>query len=75
MSRPATFDQPQNLAPFVNGCTIGEASLSRYVVKRLTAEKLVKPAGVHYTKQRGRPAHIFKLTDKGRKRAKRAGLL
>jgi predicted ArsR family transcriptional regulator len=39
---------------------------------RLEAQDLVKVVGKVQTGRRGRPAHIYRLTDKGRGRAVRA---
>lgn len=64
----------QSLVPLLDGPRpIADLSISRFLVKRAVKEGIIAAAAeVVVTGKRGRPAHKFRLTDKGRKRAKRA---
>lgn len=52
--------------------TAAELQSNAIYMARLQDEGLVKVAGKVQSGRRGRPAHIYALTDKGRKRADRA---
>jgi predicted ArsR family transcriptional regulator len=52
--------------------TAKQADISIVTMRKLEAEGLVKRVDKVMTGQRGRPAIIFRITDKARKRVRRA---
>jgi predicted ArsR family transcriptional regulator len=53
------------------GATAKEVGITPVQMHKLTSAGLVKPLGKRASDKRGRPAHEYALTDKGRKRASR----
>lgn len=53
--------------------TAADLNTTSIYMGRLAKDGLVKVADQVRSGQRGRPAHIYRATDKGRKRARRAG--
>lgn len=52
--------------------TAKQINVNAVYLLRLQDQELVRVVGKVHTGGRGRPAHIFACTDKGRKRAQRA---
>lgn len=51
--------------------TAAEVGCSPVEISRIQADGLVKQVDIRKSGKRGRPAHEYRLTDAGRKRAKR----
>lgn len=56
------------LEQFLDGVTFGQTPLSRYAFAGFLSSGLIRRSGVAKTGQRGRPAHVYTLTSKGKRR-------
>ena len=74
-TKPAT---PRTLLPILvrladqGPSTAIDLDTNAIYMQRLVERELVKVSDVVRSGKRGRPAHVYRVTDKGRKRAQRA---